>query len=1155
MEPPRLSSLQACPSLLPIGGVAASGSSSAISTSSAISSSSMSQVHTSTVSSTGYTQPKLAPRNLAQQPYKPSSSVNSPSNNTPHQQLPTVSQQTGATGQNMPLFIIQSVYPNGQPQDSVQLIDQKQTTETKMIKTLLAKKLRTNAGPVPICPKTDQANPMQLLTFTTQQGTVIQEQLQQPYMMSQAVVPQVSTTNQLQTVDTYQQGQTQLSVNMDNVQYSYSPVLSPAGSVSSVVSSQSLPNAKPKKKKKSGQSSPKRSASPKGKPNKDLANKDAIIENNTVLNTTQPSTISSTVFVQGQMFNNIDTKQNANLLQTTDIVQTAIDQTNMGLGSGNVFPSVLDLAVSAAGIGEDSMSSVDMDQNSTTYSAQVMDTYSQPIYVTESSITSPTETSVGLPGTISTVINFNSNNQNIPYSFAETTSDIKPESVIVDSDILNKAKIPGSDTVNNVDKQIAGTVVNKQDEGIDNKEVEIAKPLSLEDVIKPENVLQIDGVNEKLVTEENGVNGHGQELIDEECENYLENLVSDPSPVSVNTKVSSTNMNGHSESQISEQLNENIINGGDNLKLQNHIINQNQPEIVSKKSSEHPPLVNGDCKYDDEELIPSPLPIMNGIDKDLEDESTMDKEALELSKTQQIKENLKKIYEKMGKVNGVQSVLQHVENGDIDDDSNDMDYEMAEEDLDDDLDDESPAPEPQEESVNKDDVPGDVQHVVIHAGENDSVVIDSQGRLEINGKVTDMDELPDATEGSTVADEQDLAIASILGGGPVEGQENTGTNEQFVTADSECLELAGEPDDSQAMEVEDIKPTASGEASAAPSTTGDQESEEVIIENEMCLKPTPCSISSAVDQAVAELMEGASPLTDMEESQDAPIQPMVPNASNNMITVIPKVLDSNVTIMNQTMTQVVTTNQLGIGTTYAVAPGNYQTAVISQPLIGQPMIGQTFIGQPYIGQTFTAAPVVQQPVLQFKSVKDLVISNDSAIKMGLKTDQFIYNQPTNVVAPTANYCVVSQPGTTFANTIGNYTVGTFEVDQSKCQPLEICSSSRHVPTPEASRDSEYSCDSIASSITDSQDKHSSVSQGSATSSGKPSPVSTTTTTSSASSKRSRPKSGEKKSGEKKSKKRSRNSSGGSDSRASTSPAPSTAPPALKFMCDWAGCKM
>lgn len=60
--------------------------------------------------------------------------------------------------------------------------------ETKMIKNLLAKKLRPQTTPVPICPKISEpsTNPMHLLTFTAQQSNVIQGHIQ-----NQPIIPQV----------------------------------------------------------------------------------------------------------------------------------------------------------------------------------------------------------------------------------------------------------------------------------------------------------------------------------------------------------------------------------------------------------------------------------------------------------------------------------------------------------------------------------------------------------------------------------------------------------------------------------------------------------------------------------------------------------------------------------------------------------------------------------------------------------------------------------------------------------------------------------------------------------------------------------------------------------------------------------------------------
>lgn len=119
--------------------------------------------------------------------------------------------------------------------------------------------------------------------------------------------------------------------------------------------------------------------------------------------------------------------------------------------------------------------------------------------------------------------------------------------------------------------------------------------------------------------------------------------------------------------------------------------------------------------------------------------------------------------------------------------------------------------------------------------------------------------------------------------------------------------------------------------------------------------------------------------------------------------------------------------------------------------------------------------------------------------------------------------------------------------------INVCNS-RHLPTPEAARDGELSCDSTSSSITTSEqlvvsDKHSMKTAQSKTSqkdSKKPigSPKagdSKKSKSSSSSKKRSRSKSG--------------GSSGGNDSRPSSVSSPATTPaPPPEYMCEWSQCR-
>ena len=138
---------------------------------------------------------------------------------------------------------------------------------------------------------------------------------------------------------------------------------------------------------------------------------------------------------------------------------------------------------------------------------------------------------------------------------------------------------------------------------------------------------------------------------------------------------------------------------------------------------------------------------------------------------------------------------------------------------------------------------------------------------------------------------------------------------------------------------------------------------------------------------------------------------------------------------------------------------------------------------------------------------------------------------------------------------------------SKKMGLEMCPE-RHVPTPEVSRDGELSCDSIASTLTDSSDKHSITFQQPilnvqnfstnvlgvktmATNKTQQYITTVIATTPKQTSPRTR---------DKRAKKRTRNASSGSaDSRSSNSSTTivqpmAPPPPAADFVCEWQGCR-
>lgn len=184
LDPPRLSPLQASPSLLPVGG-AITSSHSAIQ-SSPVSSPAMSK---SKALLHAKLQPKLQQSPLAQQSWPQSTQQTVVSTSgailqvSPGGRNNVIFTQpiiTASPQQNLP-FVIEGITV-----DSLEASNK--PIETKMIKNLLAKKLRPQTTPVPICPKISEpsSNPMQLLTFTEHQRTMIQGHIQ-----NQPIIPQV----------------------------------------------------------------------------------------------------------------------------------------------------------------------------------------------------------------------------------------------------------------------------------------------------------------------------------------------------------------------------------------------------------------------------------------------------------------------------------------------------------------------------------------------------------------------------------------------------------------------------------------------------------------------------------------------------------------------------------------------------------------------------------------------------------------------------------------------------------------------------------------------------------------------------------------------------------------------------------------------------
>ncbi|CAG2212230.1 ARID2 [Mytilus edulis] len=190
LDPPRLSPLQASPSLLPVGGaIASSHSAIQLTAASPVMSKSKALLHAK------LQQPKIQQSPLAQQSWPQSPQQTWPP--SPQQHIVTSSGAIPHVSQGVSVVIAQPMVA-GIPQQTLPLVIEGMSAdhldsankpiETKMIKNLLAKKLRPQSTPVPICPKISEpsSNPMHLLTFTAQQSNVIQGHIQ-----NQPIIPQV----------------------------------------------------------------------------------------------------------------------------------------------------------------------------------------------------------------------------------------------------------------------------------------------------------------------------------------------------------------------------------------------------------------------------------------------------------------------------------------------------------------------------------------------------------------------------------------------------------------------------------------------------------------------------------------------------------------------------------------------------------------------------------------------------------------------------------------------------------------------------------------------------------------------------------------------------------------------------------------------------
>lgn len=579
--------------------------------------------------------------------------------------------------------------------------------------------------------------------------------------------------------------------------------------------------------------------------------------------------------------------------------------------------------------------------------------------------------------------------------------------------------------------------------------------------------------------------------------------------------------------------------------------------IKDKYVSDVTAEVNGNYQ---EEIIPSPNPqplLSNGLDSD--DSCSVIKDDVNIQNAAEFKECMSKLSEKtMPKVNGI--VINHVSNGEMDHydgHSISMDYELSNDGLMG-IDDENVQPG---ETPNGD----EVKHVVIHAEEGDRVVINSHGCLEINGKVTNVDNLPTTADPLSTQEEdseQVLAIQSIL----QEASEEDEDDYNNTSGQTTCYEITGEDDDDM-MEVDE---------NGGTSCVQNDDADEVIIENEMCLKPTEMlDQRPTAEEVVGEesLVEECPVLTQQQEDSQPVILnqpescvsqpelpqnedstdslPMLPeNCDNSKMDIVEAAVASCDLKPQDGMDDIPCANTLTVGSivqSIHVMPVSIGDMTIGQPLLGQPLLGQHLLGQPLVGQPPLARlpfPTILDMNMSSNSSDNLLKFNVSGMKMETSTNSIIYGRPAGHLDLIGGQCVLLEDD---------------KSRMSSVQVMEVCGS-RHVPTPEASRDSELSCDSVASSLTDSStEKHSinaaiqgfQVAVAAAASSMKSANTTILQSTSSTATAGAKKSTSRSKSGEKRPKKRNRNTSGSADSRASS--ASSTAP-SPEFVCEWANCK-
>lgn len=498
-------------------------------------------------------------------------------------------------------------------------------------------------------------------------------------------------------------------------------------------------------------------------------------------------------------------------------------------------------------------------------------------------------------------------------------------------------------------------------------------------------------------------------------------------------------------------------------------------------------LMNGEISdVPDSDIIPSPVNNphkgMNGLADNSDGEVINGETVPDDLPTVKSKESGGQILKMISKLNGI---IKHSESNELSGEGGNNDVDMVEE-----------VAEVQEEQnviVNADSL-----QMVLQASEGEQFIIDSQGNVE-------------KLNNGTMSDHEEAEITVTNGDIAMETMES----ENVASTDGGCMELVGDPEEN--ME--------------------EDESNDVIIENEMCLQPAP----SVPIRKVPSLDEASS--TDSSNMEAALIE-----AAQNCEKAEQIEAGNSIDESGEKSSETVTSESV-------------QKKEENDPSEESAITN-------YGESTTSKLPSEIQNVQSENNMSETVLDNDD--DDDVDNDDFTSENfdGTDILSQSMKSASIIGPD-------DMYDTGPATEDQSMIsvankQVGELCPS-RHIPTPEAARDSELSCDSIASSVTESSiDKHSITISLHNTiptiQTGLPAFIPTTNiifvqtsanktfstnqaispglSSNAQLSPRSR-------STDKKAKKRSRNKSGSTDSRSSTTSSTNLGP---ELMCEWAGCK-